>query len=117
MAKFIALFIGSVSSAEKAAYSPTPEEESIWADGMTAWGEWMEEHSESIVDAGSPVGSTLRASPSGIAPHENRVVAYVVVEAANHQVAAEMFANHPHFAIMPGDSVEIMECLAPPSQG
>lgn len=116
MARFIALFIASVSSAEKAAYSPTPEEDSMWADGMIAWGDWMEKHSDSIVDAGSPLGATLRASPSGIAPHENRVVAYIVIEAASHQVAAEMFASHPHFSIMPGHSVEIVECLAPPSQ-
>ncbi len=30
--------------------------------------------------------------------------------------AARMFADHPHFAIFPGDSVEIMECLPLPGQ-
>jgi hypothetical protein len=89
----------------------------MWVDGMTAWGNWMEKHWDRIVEAGSPLGRTLRASASGIAPHENRVVDYVVVEADTHQVAAEMLANYPHVAIMPGDSIEIMEFLAPPSPG
>jgi hypothetical protein len=53
----------------------------MWVDGMTAWGNWMEKHWDRIVEAGSPLGRTLRASASGIAPHENRVVDYVVVEA------------------------------------
>jgi hypothetical protein len=30
--------------------------------------------------------------------------------------AARMFEMHPHFAIFPGDSVEIMECLPIPGR-
>jgi hypothetical protein len=116
MAKFLALYIGSVSASEKDDYSPTPDEGKMWADGMMRWGEWMHKHSGAIVDAGAPLGKTLRVSPNGIARHENRIVAYVIVEAESHQAAADLFKNHPHFAIMPGDSVEIMECLPPPDQ-
>lgn len=117
MARFLGLYIGSVSASEKANYSPTPDEEKMWADGMTQWGEWMERHSSAIVDSGAPLGKTLRASPDGISPHENRNVSYVIVEAESLQAAAELFKDHPHFAVMPGDSVEIMECLPPPNQG
>lgn len=116
MAKFLALYIGSASTSEKENYSPTPDEEKMWADGMTQWGEWMERHSSAIVDSGTPLGKTLRASPDGISAHENRNVAYVIVEAESLQAAAELFKGHPHFAVMPGDSVEIMECLPPPGQ-
>lgn len=116
MAKFLALYIGSVSASEKDSYSPTPDEGKVWADGMTRWGEWMQEHSGAIVDAGAPLGKTLRSSPNGVTRHENRIVAYVIVEADNHQAAAGLFRNHPHFAVMPGDSVEIMECLPSPGQ-
>jgi len=35
---------------------------------------------------------------------------------ATHAAAARMFADHPHFAIFPGDSVEIMECLPIPGR-
>ena len=38
-----------------------------------------------------------------------------VVRAETHEAAARMFENHPHFAIFPGDSVEIMECLPIPT--
>jgi len=84
---------------------------------MTQWGEWMERHSSAIVDSGTPLGKTLRASPDGISAHENQNVAYVIIEAESLPAAAEMFKDHPHFAVMPGDCVEIMECLPPPGQG
>jgi hypothetical protein len=39
---------------------------------------------------------------------------YVIVEAESHEAAAQMFKNHPHFSIFPGEAVEIMECLPMP---
>ena len=116
MARFLAVYIGSVSASEKASYSPTPDEEKRWADGMTKWGEWVERHASAIADPGTPLGKTLRASTDGISAHENRNVAYVIVEAESLQTAAELFKDHPHFAVMLGDSVEIMECLPTPGQ-
>jgi hypothetical protein len=38
----------------------------------------------------------------------------VIVEAESHEAAAALFSEHPHFAVFPGDSVEIMECLPIP---
>ncbi len=116
MPKFMALYIGSISAEEKADYVPSPEEQEMWSKGMTAWGEWMASHSEVIVDQGSPLGKTLRASKDGIATTENRIVGYVIVEAADHESASRLFRDHPHFAIMPGDSIEILECLSMPDQ-
>jgi hypothetical protein len=84
MAKFMAFFICSVSASERAGYSPTQDEPAMWARRMKAWGEWMREHADAIVDAGTPLGKTLRASQAGIAPHENRIVAYTVVETDSH---------------------------------
>ena len=40
---------------------------------------------------------------------------YVIVRAESHEAAAKVFEKHSHFAILPGDSVEIMECL--PTRG
>jgi hypothetical protein len=37
-----------------------------------------------------------------------------VVRAASHEDAAKMFENHPHFAIFPGERVEIMPVLPIP---
>ena len=38
----------------------------------------------------------------------------LTVDSETHQAAAEMFRDHPHFTLMPGDSVEVMECLPMP---
>ena len=66
------------------------------------------------LDPGAPLGRTLRASPAGISSMTNSLTAYVIVEAESHDAAAQLFEQHPHFAIFPGDSVEIMEVLPMP---
>ena len=81
---------------------------------MAAWGQWMAKNQKAIVDVGAPLGKTKRASPSGVEDCRNPITAYVIVEAATHEAAAEMFRDHPHFTFFPGDSVEIMECLSLP---
>lgn len=78
------------------------------------WGQWMHDHQAAIVDAGAPVGATKRASPDGIEDTRNHVTGYLLIKAASHAEAAEMFRDHPHFSLLPGDSVEIMECLPMP---
>jgi hypothetical protein len=82
--------------------------------GMDAWGQWMRDHSAAFVDAGGPLGKTKRVDGSGITETSNNLSAYVIVEAETHEDAARMFEGHPHFAIFPGDGVEIMECLPIP---
>jgi hypothetical protein len=81
---------------------------------MQAWMEWAQENAASIVDHGSPLGKTKRASRQGITDTANIMVAYVVVRAESHEAATKLFEDHPHFTIFPGDSVEVMECLPLP---
>ena len=111
MAKFLALYIGSASEAEKAA---APIRSETRAEGMTAWGAWMDRNAASIVDGGGPLGSTKRVSRSGITDTSNALTGYVILEADSHEAAARLFENHPHFSIFPGEAVEIMECLPIP---
>jgi hypothetical protein len=47
---------------------------------------------------------------------KNNLAGFVVIKAESHEAAAKMFEKHPHFAIFPGDSVEIMEVLPIPGQ-
>jgi hypothetical protein len=82
--------------------------------GVKAWMEWGMAHSAAIVDPGSPLGKTKRASKQGIADIKNSMTGYVIVQAESHEAAAKLFEHHPHFTIFPGDSVEIMECLPLP---
>jgi hypothetical protein len=109
--KFLALYIGTASEAEKAA---NPIGADVQAAGMQAWGEWMGRNAAHILDGGSPLGPTKKASRLGIADTRNALTGYVIVEAESHEAAARLFENHPHFTIFPGDSVEIVECLAIP---
>jgi hypothetical protein len=84
--------------------------------GMDAWMRWGEEHRASIVDAGTPLGKTKCVDPKGVADGRNAICGYIIVEAESHEAAARLFLNHPHFAIFPGQSVEIMECLPLPQE-
>jgi hypothetical protein len=82
---------------------------------MDRWMKWAKENEASIVDLGSPLGETKRINAKGISNTKNEIVAYTIVRAESHEAAAELFANHPHFMIFPGDSVEVKECLPIPS--
>lgn len=112
----MATYIGSATAAERAAWSglDAAERERLEADAMAAWGAWMAENAASIVDPGAPLGETKRASAAGICDTSNTLTAYVVVQAESHEAAAQLFAQHPHFTVFPGDSVEIMEILPIP---
>jgi hypothetical protein len=56
-----------------------------------------------------------KISTDGISDIRNNLTGYVIVQADSHEAAARMFEGHPHFAIFPGDAVEIMECLPIPT--
>jgi hypothetical protein len=116
--KFLAIYIGTESALERAQWNKLDEEKrkATEARGMKAWMDWGATHASAIVDQGTPLGKTKRASPEGIADIKNVMVGYVVVQAESHAEAAKLFDNHPHFSIFPGDSVEIMECLPLPER-
>lgn len=109
MAKFLALYMGNDAP-------PVQPDPATIAKGMAAWTKWMADHASIVTDSGGPLGKTKKASKAGIADSKNHVAGYVVVEAASHEAAAKLFENHPHFAIFPGDSVEIMEVMPIPGQ-
>lgn len=82
--------------------------------GMQAWCAWTAEHGEKVVVPGNPIGKTLRVDPQGVSGTQNNICGYVVVSAESHEAAAQLFENHPHFSIFPGDAVEVMVCLPIP---
>lgn len=118
MKRFLAIYIGTATALDKAKWQEMDEKkrEALEASGFNAWMEWGMANSAAIVDQGSPLGKTKRASPNGISDIKNSMTGYVIVQAESHAAAARLFENHPHFAIFPGDSVEIMECLPLPGQ-
>ena len=105
MKTYLALYIGCALSSESSEISKETQQE-----GMQAWWRWMEKNAANIVDAGGPLGRTLRVSAHGVEGHSNLLTGYIIVKAESHEKAALLFENHPHFSIFPGDSVEIIEC-------
>ncbi len=118
MKKFLAIYLGSPAAMEKSGWSTmdAAKRKQLEASGMKAWGDWMVAHQKVILETGGPLGKTKRAAAQGITDTKNHMTGYLVVEAESHEAAARMFERHPHFAIFPGDSVEIMEVLPIPGQ-
>lgn len=108
MAKFMAIYTGKPGGGEQL-------DQAALAKGMQAWRDWMARNAARIVETGGPLGKTKRVTTAGIADASNHMAAYIIVEADDHEAAARLFENHPHFSIFPGDGVDVMPCLAIPT--
>lgn len=116
MKTFLAIYTGTADSTDQSGWNrlSDAERKRREQEGMAAWSRWMQTHQAQIVDSGGPLGKTKRASVTGIGDITNAMAGYVIVRAETHDEAAQLFDNHPHFAIFPGDGVEVMECLPIP---
>jgi hypothetical protein len=113
---YLAVFVGSKTSAKMAAWNALSETErkAKEKDGIAAWKAWVAKHQAALVEMGGPLGKTKRVGPEGIADVSNEMGAFTVVRAESQEAAAKMFENHPHFAIFPGEAVEVMPVLPIP---
>jgi len=113
---YLAVFLGSKKSSRFTKWLAMPESERKAKEqqGMAAWKAWVEKHQGALVSMGGPLGKTKRVSDNGVADISNEMGAFTVVRADSHEAAAKMFENHPHFAIFPGEGVEIMPVLPIP---
>lgn len=118
MKKFLAMYMGSNDPSKMTQWTSLDEKtrKAKEAEGMAAWSNWGMEHSKSIIDHGAPLGKTKMINNDGVSDIKNLMAAYTIVQAESHEEAAKLFANHPHFKIFPGESVEIMECLPMPTK-
>lgn len=113
---YLAVFVGSKNSKQFAAWNSLsePERKAREQKGMAAWKAWVAKHQASLADMGGPLGKTKRIGADGITDISNELGAFTVVRAESHEAAAKMFESHPHFAIFPGEAVEIMPVLPIP---
>jgi hypothetical protein len=113
---YLAVFLGSKTSPRMAAWMALPEAErrAKEQEGMAAWKAWVETHHAAIATMGGPLGKTKKITGGGIEDVSNEMGAFVIVRAELHEVAARLFEQHPHFAIFPGESVEVMPVLPIP---
>ena len=114
---YLAVFLGSKTSPQWAAWNAMSEtaRKAKEQEGMAAWKAWADKHQSAIVSMGGPLGSTKKVSAGGIGDIANELGAFTVVRADSHEAAARLFEKHPHFAIFPGDSVEVMPVLSIPT--
>jgi hypothetical protein len=115
---YLAVFIGSSTSLRRKAWDALPEGDrrAKEREGIAAWNAWVQKHQAAIVTLGGPLGKTKKVSQDGTHDTNNHLGAFTVVRADSHELAAKLFVNHPHFAIFPGDSVEIMPVMPIPGQ-
>ena len=71
---FLAVFLGSKTSAKMAAWNALPEAERRAREqqGIAAWKAWVEKHQAAIVAMGGPLGKTKKVDSSGIADISQR---------------------------------------------
>lgn len=113
---YLAVFLGSKTSARRATWDALPEADrkAKEREGMAAWKAWVEKHHAAIVTMGGPLGKTKKVTARGVTDMSNELGAFTVVRAHSHEAAAKMFENHPHFAIFPGEAVEVMPVMPIP---
>ena len=111
MKKFMAIYMASGADFENMMRNSTPEQRS---KGMEAWMKWMNQHKESILEGGAPLGKTKRVDATSISDVKNNMGGYSIVQAETHEAAAKLFGkDHPHLQ-MPGAWVEILEIMPLP---
>ncbi|MBL9100659.1 MAG: hypothetical protein JNL82_06865 [Myxococcales bacterium] len=116
MARFLAVY--TVNPADLAAFRarPKPEQEAIDRAGLAAWGAWERRNAAAIVATDIMVGKTVRVTTSGVSEARNQIAGFLVVEAADLAAAADLFRDHPHITIFPGDGIDVMPVVtAPPA--
>lgn len=113
---FLAVFLGNRTGPAMAAWNALSDTERLQRqqEGVALWHAWVEKHRDAIVTMGGPLGKTKKVDPAGIADASNALSAFTVVRAGSHAEAAKLFENHPHFAVFPGESVEVMPVLPIP---
>ena len=118
MKTFLAVYTGSDSSPGRKRWDALTDEQRKQreGEGMAAWMKWGEDRGMDIVENGGPLGRTKRVDTNGVSDTRNALTGYTVIRAETHEAAAKQFENHPHFAIFPGEAVEIMEILPIPTR-
>lgn len=84
----------------------TPEEQK---ESMKEWEEWMK--GADVVDGGAPLGKTLRVTPSEVSDTRNGIGGYSIIEADSQEDAAKKMQTNPHFNMIPGGWIEVMEIM------
>ncbi|MBF9042084.1 hypothetical protein HKCCE4037_02005 [Rhodobacterales bacterium HKCCE4037] len=86
---------------------PPPEEQEA---AMAAWGAWMDKIGPAIVDAGEPVGKSMKVGSDGVSDKvENPAYGWTIVQADTMEAACALAEGNPMIA--DGGHVEVAEIM------
>jgi hypothetical protein len=112
MKKFMVTYMAPVTAIEQMGKA-SPEQMKA---GMDEWTRWAKTHQKSIVDLGTPLGKTKRVTATGVADARNEMTGYSIVQADSLDAAAKAFTDHPHFKMVKGATIDVVECIPMPGQ-
>lgn len=111
MGTYLAILNGAADTAAE-----TPLTQAQQAEFMTAWARWARETGPALVDPGKPLFHKRRVTADGVEAIEDGRVAYAIVTAESHDAAVDVVRRHPHLTLMPGNSIDVIECPDIPVQ-
>lgn len=108
MKKYFVLYMASEGDFKKAMADMPKMSPEDMKKSMDEWTDWMKAKG-GVVDMGAPLGKTMKVTPSEVLPMRNEIGGYSIIEAASHEEAAKKMQDSPHFKMMPGGWIEVME--------
>ncbi|TWF50394.1 hypothetical protein [Neorhizobium alkalisoli] len=108
MPRFLAVYTMKPEDLASFRNLPKTEQDAIDTAGVKEWAEWEKRNAAVILDRGGMVGKTTRVTKAGIASATNAICGYLIVEVESAEAAAQLFQDHPHITVFPGDGVDIM---------
>lgn len=111
MKKFLVLYTCAENSENHQAWKKlnTKEQKERAEKGIKAKLEWTKKYKHQIVFEGTSLGNTKNVNNEGIQDIPSLMGEFLIIQANSHDEAAQIFLKHPHFAIFPGDGVQIIE--------
>ncbi len=114
MPHFLAVYTMQPEALARFRSMPKAEQDRIDATGLPLWEAWEKRNAAFLSNLGGMVGKTTRVTTDGVGAHTNQFCGYVIVEAETIEAAAQLFRDHPHINVFPGDGVDIMPFLTGP---
>lgn len=110
MGKYLAIFNGAAT--DEAREDMTPEAGRAFIE---RWGTWAAAVGDALLDPGSPLYKKIRLTANTAESFEDSKTGFAIVHAESHDRAVDMFTTHPHLDLAAGNSIDIIECPAPPA--
>ena len=111
MKPYFVLYMASREDFEKVMSqmgSMTPDQEK---EMNKEWEDWAGAQEGAVVDMGKPLGKTKRVTADKITDTKNEIGGYSIIQANSQDEAGKIMQTNPHFKMIPGGWIEVMEIL------